>query len=641
MKLKVLRSILFLGSGLLLSQSCAQAPTPEKSHSLWMALPAFLVMGMFVASIFCWGAVIRNRFRLPFFSETENAFFDIACGSVLMYWVAYGLTGLGLFSVDHRFLLWGFLATGFGAGSTLIKPSKWFPLPQGRWARLSWALPLLIVALKLIEGFQFHQHGDAYITYLPAPRSWAIHGGFQDFPRFTEYFLATSWESLFAWGTALMGLHGGAGLDLSQWFSQWTTGGIAVLGLVLGLTALAQRLAKKVFLLAEWSAIAVVSALQLPSLRWTANLAKNDMGICFWGVAAFYGYLFFMPTSSFLAFVTGTILGAAVIGKLTLVVFGLVITLAAAINRRKGFWPMVFGGIVGVAPVLIRNWEVAHNPVYPWFSQFFQTPFGQHAPMEKQKVTAFALHLSSFGPYFLELLKEIPLLAGMGLGMIALKRTRSTLEWTWVPLLGAVAFTFLIRPATEIRYQEAPLVLLGFFATYFSFFFLQRVLSEKKAHWASMALSLVMIATANVSFFTIGQIGGRKFTAWSSRSLHQEDIGGPAKVWMRSNLDSQKRILFVGDPFPYYMMDYPIALFEFDDLIKQQVLKGEPANLVETLKRSVFDYVYFNQRTGDEVFHPSIAKTNQYLAGTHPNCRRYLHEDEQVWDLGCVRTPKP
>ena len=32
--------------------------------------------------------------------------------------------------------------------------------------------------------------------------------------------------------------------------------------------------------------IAIIAALSVPSLRWTASLAKNDIGVCFWALAA-------------------------------------------------------------------------------------------------------------------------------------------------------------------------------------------------------------------------------------------------------------------------------------------------------------------------------------------------------------------
>jgi hypothetical protein len=197
------------------------APPPEQSQNLWYALPAFIVFILLVTGMFSWGAFFRSLLKKDFYSGAEEGMFDLAVGSVFLYVMAYALTPFGLFSSASNWAMWLLLAVGFYLGSAFLRPKKWFDFGASWLSKTLMILVPMIVLLKLIEGLQFHQHGDSYVTYLAAPRSWGANGNFDAFLNFTQLFLSTSWESLFAWGTALMGFRGGAGLDVSQWFSQW------------------------------------------------------------------------------------------------------------------------------------------------------------------------------------------------------------------------------------------------------------------------------------------------------------------------------------------------------------------------------------------------------------------------------------
>jgi hypothetical protein len=95
-------------------------------------------------------------------------------------------------------------------------------------------------------------------------------------------FLATSWESLASWGIPFsLAFEGIESLAWVQRFAQGCTALIANLGLALLVAELVQRLTRSDR--AAWTA--AFTALSVPHLRWTANLAKHDLGVGFWFIS--------------------------------------------------------------------------------------------------------------------------------------------------------------------------------------------------------------------------------------------------------------------------------------------------------------------------------------------------------------------
>lgn len=641
-----LRFLIFLALGFTLRFITQHAPTPELSQNLWFALPAFGVFVLFVLSACSWGSFLRTKINYSFFSNSEEALFDLSVGSVGMYLLAYALTPLGLFSSANGIILWVVLGIGFTLGFPSLHMKKWFDFGSHWYSKLFMALVPLIVLVKLIEGVQFHQHGDSYVTYLVGPRTWGESGNFQGFLRYSQLFLSTSWESLYAWGTALMGFRGGAGLDISQWFSQWVTGGIGVLGsLLLGL-ALCKRLAMSFPLSTAWYPVIAIVSLQAQALRWTQNLAKNDYGIIFWGMSAFYFSIYGAVASPAIAFMAGLLTGAAVVGKMTVVILGGLLSFFILLKARKNSIPFIIGGIMGSVPVFLRNFILTNNPVFPWLPKIFPSPYlSDFAENGANAATQKSFLITDLWEYSREIYQEIPLFMSIFLIFLFSKYRKKAFELLLIPVISFVIFTLTLRPSTGIRYQNATLILLSVFAVYFTFFILdqwsQKILKNRKT-LVLLALSFVLLGMANLTFFTLFQIGsGKKFCTFSKRMVGTNEIGGPAKVWIRSNIKPTESIISFGDVHIYYLIDYPLTEVGQSVEYGKKIFHSTLDEAEALFKHAPFDYLYLagEDYYKDAAFAQDQAKIGDIMKRANAwdaKCKRFDNTKAQVWDLKCL-----
>lgn len=643
----------FLVCGILLRALTIQAPTPENSQNLWLGLPAFGVFALFVTGMVSWGAVIRKFSRVPLSSAPEEALFDLASGSVFFYLLSYVLTLLHLFSSGAGFLLWAFLATGFGLARAhdgkSFHPGRWFDFGNTWYSRVLMGLLPMMVAVKLLEGLQFHQHGDAYVTYLPGPRLWAERGDFSGFLRYSQLFLSTSWESLFAWGTALMGLKGGSGLDLSQWFSQWVTGGIGFFGASLAGLAICRRLAGFIPVSNAFHPVIVLSSLQLGVLAWTQNLAKNDFGIIFWGLSAFYFSVFGARTNSFLALAAGWLLGAAVVGKLTLGIFGVVLGAGMLFRGVKPSAWFAGGGLLGALPVLIRNFTLTKNPFYPWLPNVFPSPIANDF-VENGAAAALSqkFRWSDVPEYWNELYHTCPWVVFLGVIPFLPRKFRTpAFQISLVPVLAYAGFTVWMRPSTNFRYQNAALVLLALLGCHVLYFLVERASDRLPRVFRAVPavlLSFGFLAKANLTLFTLLQIGNeKKFAPFAKRMGQTEQIGGPAKVWIRSHIKPSDTIISFGDVHIYYLLDYPLTEVGQSVEYGRKIFKSTLDEAEAVFRNAPFDYLYL---AGEDYYKDaSFAKDQAQIedimkrAGLwSQKCKVFDNGKAQVWDLKCLRT---
>ncbi len=645
--LKLLKFFCFLILGFALQLITKRAPTPENSKDLWFALPAFLVFGLFVLSMFSWGSFFRSRINYLFFSGAEEAMFDLGIGSVFLYVLAYALTPVGLFSSSTNLALWLILALGFSLGSGLLSPRKWLDFGSEGLSRFLMALIPILVLIKLIEGIQFHQHGDSYVTYLPGPRIWGVTGNFHGFLAYTQLFLSTSWESLFAWGTALMGFQGGVGLDISQWFSQWVSGTIGVFGILITCLAFCKRIEKVFPLNSKWFPIIAISTLQISAFRWAQNLAKNDHGIAFWGMAAFYTALYLAPVSSGFAFFAGALAGAATVGKFTLAILGICIGLIILISARSNTFYFILGGFAGSLPVFLRNYFLTKNPVFPWLPKVFPSEYlSEFSANGSSAATEKAFHFLDIPMYAQELYAQSPLILSIVLMLMIKKYTKSTFKLVVFPLISYVLFTITVRPSTGIRYQGPTLFLLVLFGAYFAFFILNLVsikILKNKKDWALGVASLVVLATSSITFFTLFQIGkSSKFNTYSYIMPKMNQIGGPAKLWIRQNINPTSSILSFGDVHIYYLIDYPLTEVGESVEYGKKIFRSTLDQAEQVFKSAPFDYLYL---AGDDYYKDAaFAKDQAQIADImirtnrwNQICKKFDDSRAQVWDLKCLK----
>ena len=626
-----------VGTGLFLISR--QFPAPEASHSLLFALPAFGQFVLFVVSLISVGRFWLGFFRVPEFSALEDLFLSLVIGSGVAYGFAHLLSAMGLFSSRFALVLWALLAVGFSLRSR--RNLSW-----NKKESVLLAVPLLLIVLKLIEGLQLHTHGDAYITYLAAPRAWASSGGFELFRTYTQFFLATSWETLSAWGTALMGLQSGNGLEASQWFSQWVTGGIGVFGLSLGLGSLCQRLAKDIGRMPPAIILSclIVVAIQVPCLRWTANLAKNDMGACFLGFSAFYLTVFHAQHSLRLSMLAGLVAGTAGIAKLSLAPLALVLSASLLFTQcaRGKLGHVVFicvGGVLGATPILVRNFILTSNPVFPWLSSWFDASgmpaLGISEGAGSAHATTLSLNWRSMTVYLKEFFREVPLLWILPAMWIPGLR-RPMLKPVLITCAIALLFTLTLRPSTEIRYQGPALVILGFLSVFTALVLLEKWL-PKASPWLSAALAVALLANSNLTIFTLFQLKSDKFGTFSKRAEALADTGGPAKLWIRRNLKPTDQILVVGDGYPYYLLDYAMTQYSRVDGLERLISEGRTVEAAAALRATPFRYLYFGARADFVPYQTAIQEVMRIALSWSSACARYRTEEAQVWDLDCLR----
>ncbi|MBU6376334.1 MAG: hypothetical protein KGQ59_10090, partial [Bdellovibrionales bacterium] len=408
----------------------------------------FILWLVFFASAFGIGRLISGR------NSQYNCGIDLALGSAL-YAFIFGLLTCWRSPPHHIFLIVGIALASIGIAGCLPTPRLFFP--KSGFARLFFTACLTHVTLKLVEGFQIPTHGDAYVAYLRGPRLAWSSGEWETLKSAPILFLATSWEALCSWGIVLWpSLQSIETLANTQRFSQWTNGGISNLGLALTSVALIQAIfeGSKTVSRKSVESLAWVSAfsiLCIPSLRWTANLAKHDLGVGFWVLAAFVLlYQNPLPRTVFLA---GWLMGLGCIGKLSIIPAVSVMLILWLLSKPKvRNWKMcsllALGGFLGLLPWVLRNGIATGNPIYPFASSLFQSFYGG---ISQKSGSDRAL---SFSPpnirdqwqYLLAYFQQWPL-SYLGLPLGTYYAVKKQIDFTWIAfsILGSLAFGLLLQ----------------------------------------------------------------------------------------------------------------------------------------------------------------------------------------------------
>jgi hypothetical protein len=644
---KFIAGLVFAAFGMALYGVLKGAPTPEASTSFIYAVPAFLVFLMFVGAIFSLGSTLRTQFKLPTGNLVEQSLVEVILGSVSFYILGYGLLALGLFQSRLGLVGWGFLTLAVILGFAHSSIAQWpAALRRRGWGAGAFAffLILLILGAKALEGVQFQQHGDAYITYLVAPRALATTGKFDLFLKLPQLFLSTSVEMLFAWGTVLMGLEGGRGLDLSQWFGQWVSGVLSLGGIFLALIAILYRLRDSLRLKNSMLVWIAIAGAQVPAIRWTQNLAKNDTSISFWGTAGFYLMVFLAPTVGAFGFFGGMVSGALFVGKMATAPFVGVLFAYLFFKNKKSFAYAVLGGVVGSLPVLARNAILTHNPVFPWLPALFPSPLlNEFFRLGAAAAVSKVFNFSDLGFYLLELVKENYLIGAFPvLWIFAFKKDRSSAVLLLLPVISFLAFTVAFRPSTEIRYQGPSLVLVSLFSTA-----LVSGLFQNRQRFSMIlngALALFILATSSLTVFTYLQVLRKdKFAVFSERLPNLNYVGGPAKAWIRKNIPTTSTIISLGDVHIYYLIDYPLTEVSQDQNYGSKIYRLKTDEAANFLRAAPYDYLYLAREDyfkgdlfNDVAF--SVGEIMDYTKIWDQHCKLFDHNSKsQVWDLKCSK----
>jgi hypothetical protein len=501
---------------------------------------------------------------------------------------------------------------------------------------------VLILGAKALEGVQFHQHGDAYITYLVGPRALGATGSWEPFIRLPQLFLGTTVESLFAWGTVLMGLKDGSGLDLSQWFSQWVSGVLALGGIFLGLYAILTRIHQRLALQNHLILWITLLGAQVPALRWTQNLAKNDTGISFLGVGGFYFMTFLAPHSAIGSFFGGTILGALFVGKMATAPFVAVMGIYLFFQNRKVFLFAIFGGILGAAPILIRNGLLTQNPFFPWLPSLFPSPLmNEFLRLGGSAATAKTINVQDFFGYMLELVRENYVITLLPAGLWFLfKRDRHVAFLILLPMISFLFFTLALRPSTEIRYQGPSLVLVSAFGGLAAAIFVS--MTGRISRVLNWVFVIFVLGTTNLTLFTYLQVKrSDKFGTFNEIMPRTRYIGGAAKTWIRNNIPSSSTIISFGDIHIYYLIDYQLIEVSQSKEHGGRIYGMKVSEAADYLKNSGYDFLYLAR---EDYFKGDLFNDVPYTVGEimdstshwEIGCKKFDHPAAQVWDLRCL-----
>ncbi len=635
-KKTVLIIVIYL-SGIILTRITSQSPPPEETKNLIYAIPAFLIFIIFIISILGWGRlVLKTLFihsGLPSSNASNELILHLAGGSVFFYLLAHALTAIGIFSVQFAPALWSFISLGVGWACIDIK------LEKEKLATATYSLMFLLILIRLIEGLQFNQHGDAFAVYLPVPRIWAETGSLSDLKNHVIYFLSTSFESLYAWGNVLMGLQLGHGLDLSQWFAQWCVAGVGYGGTMFAVVSIVKKLNLADAIPKYAIPLIAILVVQQPGLQWTANMAKNDFGVIFWSLSSLY-VLFFVPATTGLSAFSGVLLGAALVGKMTLISFVFPIAVYVLFFNVRHIPFFALGGVIGVAPILIRNYVLTSNPMFPWLTGFFVESQYLFTPTFKAGFAAASKNAFSFNlfpSYLNELLRHVFFFPAM-FSLFTIKSNYKLVALTFLTIVSTLVFMFFIRPSTEIRYAGPILILLQTLGIAGGFFIIFELCKKLKINRKPIIglYCIVLIAAANLPLFTLLQIGSNKFIPIVKRLALMNDVAGPAKAWIRANVKNET-ILSVCDGHNFYTMDLKVTISQDSQELETLLVNHTVEELSRILPLLEYDYLYLSTEANMTVYHSKIIELMKVFEARYGKCLRFKSIGGQVYQSKCIR----
>lgn len=248
--------------------------------SWWGLFPFTAYFLSFAAGIFSWGLVAERRLG----GGAAAAWLFSSLAAVVF---AFFLGHVGLLGMPGH---WLFLA-GLHLGLLFLPWSRFREaLVVFRSPWLNFVL-FFIFGLRFLSAFLPQGHGDPLLYHLMGPRLWNLMGSVQLNPDLPIPFLAASWEyfSSMAPRALLPSSLEPASIPqlvAAQIFSQWIHLTWGLFGSIVVLRQLAEGRAG--ITSERRLALLLLALLFVPSLQWTGALAKNDCGMAFWSLGAWF-----------------------------------------------------------------------------------------------------------------------------------------------------------------------------------------------------------------------------------------------------------------------------------------------------------------------------------------------------------------
>jgi hypothetical protein len=379
--------------------------------------------------------------------------------------------------------------------------------------------------------------------------------------------LAATWEYFYLWPQVLFTSEPASvhQLVVAQIFSQWIH---LIWGLYGSIAVLNQLIGQKKWFSGEVERAALFLALMfVPSIQWTAALAKNDCAMAFWSLGSWLFLREALATGrSRWWFIGGLFAGLAVSAKISAILF--LIPLAAVVigqyvlNRKplSALFPALLlaigGSLLGAGPIYLRNWIETKNPFYTMFAKYFPGPW-----VSESWAAHFNTHQPSGGASWLEMMglrmaqlgRESPMLwLWLLLPLLLFRREtrlalKEWLDWIVLFILAYILMFVAVMHDAELRYLGASLWVAAVLGVCFGLLAIREFLPKwQRVGGVVMILALLGISKLPTHFLW------KFFRTEPGAAYVLTHTAGEAKAWLRENAGNRLVVIY-GDNETYYL----------------------------------------------------------------------------------------
>lgn len=528
----------------------------------WFGFPIlFYFFLTFVIGLLGWGSLLERKLGGGWAGT-----FLYASGLGIV--IPFLLGSVGLLGYSLRFLPLAILAVGIYLFAQLRQSERLFQFQR------SWCFGIIgfVFFLRALAAFLPQAHGDPLLYHLLGPRLWVLEGSAKVYPDLPNAILSSYWEYLYVWAQWFwMQEEGVQGMVASQIFSQWTHLFFGWFGIALFMERFSRRFFQEDLL----RLLVILASLFVANIHWTAGLAKNDAGMAFFALGAWWLFQEGMKSQArahFLA--SGIFAGIAVGGKINSLVFlGPFIGLSFLFFSRENFRKAISGlsffcaaFLVGLLPVLIRNWLQTSNPFYPMFSNVFPSPWISLSWMEffsqvepSQATGRMGVVLYRLGQAAKESITNFGWLLLPAFFFVASLRAKLKDYSLWLgsSALVFVIFCFAFGGEVEFRYLGATLVVLSVSGLILILTLIQSLVHSEKGKVALYWILLVaLLGASKLPTHLLW-----KFPKMSPGEAHlKTHTAGDSKEWLRAQMNDRQLVVLVADNEAYYLSNKHVTV---------------------------------------------------------------------------------
>jgi hypothetical protein len=507
----------------------------------------------------------------------------------------------------------------------------------------------LIATLTLNAAYPFHG-SDEYYYHLLGPKLWSDVGHISLNTSHPVIMQCSLWEYLYIWGFSFLSEPGPFGLIEAQLFARWTHVLIGYVGTALVLRHMLYRLNFGENLKSKiWIEFAVLTALLSNSLLASALQAKNDWGVSFWTLTAFY--LLLTPSKSLRVthyFVAGLFAGAASVAKfssvLTLVpffIFWIVTHHKTIQNNIRILGCGILGALIPITIILYRNWIEVGNPVFPVLNHIFNSPWASISWQSLQNLyeaKGADLDWAHWKTKLHGAIDASPWILG-SLFLFAIKRNTPLKLITGVGLLSLIFTGLKVTIAFDdithfLRLQGPGALLLTAGGTLTIAAIILRYVPKAAPYFIGFSM-VFTILHANIDWALWKKLSQIPSRATIIRELL---IGGTAKAWLRLNAKPQDLIFSTGDDHLYYISNLNVAsMIRQPEIDLRTNLPLDPYNILLTLREYNGRYLLDSRHWASYTWGTTATRLLKTLLD-HPETLVFVSKNSDVYDLEKIET---